>query len=145
MDLRGELLCGEGPAVAEPRPLRAERGDRVRGSAPQRRPMRRARRARPSWRGAVIRLFVLLSLWGLIVGGSILGYFALTLPDTSQLTVAERRPSVTVLARDDSLIGCFGVLFGKPLSLREMSPYLPEAVMAAEDRRFYSHFGVDPI
>jgi penicillin-binding protein 1A len=26
-----------------------------------------------------------------------------------------------------------------------MSPYLPEAVVAIEDRRFYSHFGVDPI
>src|SRR3954452_12670240 len=145
MDLRGELLCGGRPAVAEPRPLRADRGDRIRGSAPQRRPMRRARRARPSWRGAVIRLFVLLCLWGLIVGGSVLGYFALTLPDTSQLTSAERRPSVTVLAADDSLLGTFGDLFGRPLSLGEMSPYLPEAVIAAEDRRFYRHFGVDPI
>src|SRR3954451_16797948 len=107
--------------------------------------MPRAGCVRGSWRGAVIRLFVLLCLWGLIVGGSVLGYFALTLPDTSQLTVAERRPSVTVLARDDSLIGSFGDLFGKALSLREMSPYLPQAVIAAEDRRFYSHFGVDPI
>ena len=26
-----------------------------------------------------------------------------------------------------------------------MSPYLPDAVIAAEDRRFYSHFGIDPI
>ena len=26
-----------------------------------------------------------------------------------------------------------------------MSPYLPNAVIATEDRRFYSHFGVDPI
>src|SRR6202163_2626098 len=26
-----------------------------------------------------------------------------------------------------------------------MSPYLPKAVIATEDRRFYSHFGVDPI
>src|SRR4051812_32509891 len=145
MDLRGELLCGGGPAVAEPRPLRADRGDRIRSSAPQRGRMRRARRARPSWRGAVIRLFVLLCLWGLIVGGSVLGFFALTLPDTSQLTAAERRPSVTVLAADDSLIGSSGDLFGKALTLREMSPYLPKAVVAAEDRRFYSHFGIDPI
>jgi len=131
--------------VGEPRPLRAHRGDRIRGSAPPRGPMRRAGRVGNSWRGAVIRLFVLLCLWGLIVGGSVLGYFALMLPDTSQLASAERRPSVTVLAADDSLLGTFGDLFGKPLSLGEMSPYLPEAVIAAEDRRFYSHFGVDPI
>src|SRR4051794_7803732 len=131
--------------MAEPRPLRANRRDRIRGSAPQRGPMRRASRVRGSWRGAVIRLFVLLCLWGLIVGGSVLGYFALTLPDTSQLASAERRPSVTVLAADDSLIGTFGDLFSKPLSLGEISPYLPDAVIAAEDRRFYRHFGVDPI
>ena len=74
-----------------------------------------------------------------------LGYFALTLPDTSELTRAERRPSVTVLAADGSLLATFGDLFGQPLTLREMSPYLPKAVIATEDRRFYSHFGVDPI
>ncbi len=26
-----------------------------------------------------------------------------------------------------------------------MSPYLPDAVLATEDRRFYHHFGIDPI
>src|SRR5262249_19271750 len=35
--------------------------------------------------------------------------------------------------------------FGRPLSLQEMSPDLPKAVIATEDRRFYSHFGIDPI
>jgi penicillin-binding protein 1A len=81
----------------------------------------------------------------MIVGGGVFGYFALTLPDTSELTRAERRPSVTILAADGSLLTTFGDLFGQPLTLREMSPYLPKAVIATEDRRFYSHFGVDPI
>jgi penicillin-binding protein 1A len=106
---------------------------------------RRTVRTRRSWRSAALRLSALVLLWVLIIGGGVLGYFALTLPDTSQLASAERRPSVTVLAADDSLIGTFGDLFGKPLTLRQMSPYLPKAVMAAEDRRFYSHFGLDPI
>jgi penicillin-binding protein 1A len=30
-------------------------------------------------------------------------------------------------------------------SLRDYSPYLPKAVMASEDSRFYWHFGVDPL
>src|SRR5215831_18741905 len=92
-----------------------------------------------------IKTFVLLLLWTAIIGGGVLGYFALTLPDTSELTHAERRPSVTVLAADGSLLATFGDLFGQPLTLREMSPYLPKAVVATEDRRFYNHFGVDPI
>ena len=84
-------------------------------------------------------------LWGAILGGGALAYFALTLPNTDQLTVAERRPSVTVLAADGSIIATFGDLFGQPLTLKQMSPYLPKAVVATEDRRFYSHFGIDPI
>ena len=91
-----------------------------------------------------IKTVVLLLLWTAIIGGGVLGYFALTLPDTSELTHAERRPSVTILAADGSLLATFGDLFGQPLSLREMSHYLPKAVVATEDRRFYSHFGVDP-
>jgi penicillin-binding protein 1A len=125
--------------VGSSRAPRGGRGDRIGVSAPTR------GRRRRSWRNGALRLCLLLVLWGLIGGGGVVGYFALTLPDTSQLAVAERRPSVTVLAADDSLIGTFGDLFGKPLALREMSRYLPEAVVAAEDRRFYSHFGVDPI
>ncbi len=91
------------------------------------------------------KLGVLLGLWGLIIGSGALAYFAFTLPDTSQLTVAERRPSVTILAADGSPIASFGDLFGRPLTLKEMSPFLPKAVIATEDRRFYSHFGIDPI
>ncbi len=127
--------------MAEPR-LRADPAERIR-PPPQRRPRRRGV-ARVILRGA-IGIVVLVLLWTAIIGGGVLGYFALTLPDTSELTRAERRPSVTVLAADGSLLATFGELFGQPLTLREMSPYLPKAVIATEDRRFYSHFGIDPI
>src|SRR6202008_2630994 len=106
--------------------------------------LRRCGAGRAILRG-VARIAILLVLWAAIIGGGGLGYFALTLPDTSELTRAERRPSVTILAADGSLLATFGDLFGQPLTLQEMSPYLPKAVIAPEDRRFYSHFGVDPI
>src|SRR6516165_6909633 len=127
--------------MAEPR-LRADPADRLR-PAPNVAP--RHRRANRGILRGLTRIAVLLLLWAVIIGGGALGYFSLTLPDTSQLTAAERRPSVTILAADGSLLTTFGDLFGQPLTLREMSPYLPKAVIATEDRRFYSHFGVDPI
>src|SRR6516164_8505672 len=127
--------------MAEPR-LRADPADRLR-PVPNVAP-RRHRAGGRVLRGT-IRIAVLLLLWAAIIGGSVLGYFALTLPDTSDLTRAERRPSVTILAADGSLLTTFGDLFGQPLTLQEMSPYLPKAVIATEDRRFYSHFGIDPI
>jgi penicillin-binding protein 1A len=127
--------------VAEPR-LRVEPADRVRPSR-TRAPRQRARGKRFLLRAS--KLALLVFLWTAIVGSVVLGYFALTLPDTGELTRAERRPSVTILASDGSLLTTYGDLFGQPLTLKEMSPYLPKAVVATEDHRFYSHFGVDPI
>src|SRR5579864_3269721 len=128
------------PAMAEPRP-RLRPGDRVGAPQGRRPPPHRQRRGV----GGIWRFTILLALWAAIVGVCALGFFALTLPDTSRLTVAERRPGVTILAADGSTLASFGDLFGRPLGLREMAPALPRAVVAAEDRRFYRHFGVDPI
>src|ERR1700732_2496399 len=127
--------------MAQPR-LQADPRDRIRPMS-ERRP-RQGGTGRGVF-GGVARIAVLLLLWTAIIGSVLLGYFALTLPDTSELTNAERRPSATILAADGSLLTTFGDLFGQPLTLKEMSPYLPKAVIATEDRRFYSHFGIDPI
>src|SRR3954452_25517852 len=108
------------------------------GRAPRRRPRR-------SFLGRLARLGLLLFLWCAILGGAVLAYFAFTLPDTSQLGIGERRPSITILAQDGTTLGTFGDLFGEPVSLREKSPFLPHAVIAPADRRFYSHVGIDPI
>ena len=134
--------------MAEPPRLRVDPDDRPRAAAPRGRPSRRAppgARARRRFVRGAAKLALLLFLWGAIVGGGVLGYFAFTLPDTSQLAVAQRRPTVTILAEDGSVIASLGDLFGQPVTLKEMSPYLPKAVIATEDRRFYSHFGIDPI
>jgi len=127
--------------MAEPK-VRLDPADRIRP------PRRRGPRQRASGKGlfaGAIMIGVLLFLWMVILGGVVLGYFALTLPDTGELTRAERRPSVTILASDSTLLTTYGDLFGQPLTLKEMSPHLPKALIATEDRRFYHHFGIDPI
>jgi penicillin-binding protein 1A len=133
--------------MTEPR-LRADPADRLAHGRERRlkAPLPRPRPVRiRSWSISAIRLGILLSLWTAILGGGVLGYFAVTLPDTGELNRSQRRPSVTILAADGSLLSTYGDLFGQPLTLQEMSRYLPEAVIATEDRRFYSHFGIDPI
>ena len=37
-----------------------------------------------------------------------------------------------------------GEMAGANVSLKDLPPYLPKAFIAIEDRRFYSHYGVDP-
>ncbi len=105
----------------------------------------RPRRGKPERRLGPWRFLILVGLWGFIAGLGVLGYFALTLPNTRDLTMAQRKPSITVLADDGSLIATYGDLFGQPLRLRDMPKYLPEAVIATEDRRFYSNIGIDPV
>nr|WP_247887438.1 PBP1A family penicillin-binding protein [Azospirillum sp. SYSU D00513] len=75
----------------------------------------------------------------------VLGYFALDLPDISKVAQFERRASVVVLAADGSEFARFGDLYGTTLSVDDLPPHLVNAVLAIEDRRFYSHFGVDPM
>ncbi|RYI99948.1 MAG: PBP1A family penicillin-binding protein, partial [Acetobacteraceae bacterium] len=63
-------------------------------------------------------------------------------PDS--LPAATRRPSVTLLAADGSMLATQGDLYGETVRLRDLPAHLPAALMAVEDRRFRSHFGIDP-
>ena len=38
-----------------------------------------------------------------------------------------------------------GDLAGAVLPLKELPSYVPKAFIAIEDRRFYEHYGVDPL
>ncbi|MBL4646430.1 MAG: transglycosylase domain-containing protein, partial [Rhizobiales bacterium] len=86
-----------------------------------------------------------LALWGAIGVGGILIYFAAELPQISEISIPERAPNVQILARDGTLIANRGETGGETVRLEHLPPYLPQAVMAIEDRRFLSHFGIDPL
>jgi penicillin-binding protein 1A len=107
------------------------------------------RRASPAWRRRLLWLGLKWSAVGAIWSGFaallFLGWCAYDLPDVSGLNDVKRQPSVTLLAADGSLIASYGDLYGEFTHLEQMSPYLPAAVIATEDRRFYSHHGIDPI
>jgi len=86
-----------------------------------------------------------LGVWGLIAFGALLGFYAAYLPPASEWEVPKRPPNVQILAAGGEMIGNRGDTGGEAIRLEQVPPYLPEAVIAIEDRRFYSHFGVDPI
>jgi penicillin-binding protein 1A len=50
-----------------------------------------------------------------------------------------------VVAADGAALATFGGLYGEPVRVAGLPPYLPQAVLAVEDRRFYGHFGIDPL
>jgi penicillin-binding protein 1A len=98
--------------------------------------------------GGLLRLFrllVLLAVWGgLCLGGALL-FFAWDLPRPEAALAVTRRPSVTLEAADGRLLSTSGDLYGERVRLADLPAYLPGALMAVEDRRFRSHFGLDPV
>jgi penicillin-binding protein 1A len=104
----------------------------------------------PSKRNRTLASFVLkwtlvLGVWGLVVFAGALAWFAYTLPDISGINTFNRRPSMTFIAADGAVVATYGDLYGGAVDLKDMPPHLPQAVLATEDRRFYSHFGLDPM
>ncbi len=59
------------------------------------------------------------------------------------LYALNRPASYTFLTETGQVLGHSGARVGDRVQLRELPPYLPAAFLAAEDRRFYSHPGVD--
>jgi penicillin-binding protein 1A len=66
-------------------------------------------------------------------------------PDQAALWRLNQPPSMAFQDRTGVDIGWRGPARGEVLRLADLPPYVPRAFLAAEDRRFYSHFGVDPI
>ncbi|MEK9672163.1 MAG: PBP1A family penicillin-binding protein [Rhodospirillaceae bacterium] len=97
------------------------------------------------WLGAFFKWTATLAVWGLIAGMGVTAWFAYDLPDIDDAFKTTRRPQVTVLASAGEVIHQGGDLYGEPVDLAKLPPALPAAVLATEDRRFYGHFGFDPI
>lgn len=96
--------------------------------------------------GLIRRLFywcIVLGIWGVIGVAGVVIYFASQMPSASSWEVPARAPNIKIVAVDGTVIANRGATGGEALSIDEMSPYLPEAIVAIEDKRFYSHFGVD--
>ncbi len=99
------------------------------------------RRARLRWR--ITRWLLILGIWGVLAVGVVLVWFARDLPRPDTALDAARRPGLTLEDREGHPFATFGDVVGDPLRLSDMPTWLPEAAVAIEDRRFWSHPGID--
>ncbi len=53
-------------------------------------------------------------------------------------------PRITLLAADGTPIARNGAIVDRPVKAAELPPHVTQAFLAIEDRRFYSHLGIDP-
>jgi penicillin-binding protein 1A len=106
---------------------------------------RSGRRKGRSFLGRLAYGCVLLGLWCTIAVAGLVTYHATQLPPIDQLAVPKRPPNIAIVAADGTLLANRGETGGRNVSLKELPPYLPRAFVAIEDRRFYSHAGIDPV
>ena len=105
---------------------------------------RRARRRRRSVIGTLFFWVAIAAVWGVVFVAGLVAYYAQDLPDIGALSAPTRQPNITVLAADGSTLATIGNQYGEYVDVKSLPRFLPEAVIATEDRRFYSHFGIDP-
>jgi penicillin-binding protein 1A len=108
----------------------------------------RKRKSRERARIGLGRLFywgAVLGLWAAIAVVGVVVWVGAHLPAIQSLEIPKRPPTIQITGIDGSLLATRGEMAGANVALKDLPPYLPKAFIAIEDRRFYSHFGIDPI
>ncbi|HUD27852.1 MAG TPA: biosynthetic peptidoglycan transglycosylase, partial [Novosphingobium sp.] len=72
-----------------------------------------------------------------------IGYLAVTAPLSKSLQPIAP-PEITLLAADGTPIARNGAITDAPVDVSTLPPHVVHAFLAIEDRRFYTHWGVDP-
>ena len=105
-----------------------------------------ARRRRWTRRGLwAAKWSAVAAIWGAIVVASIVGWFAWDLPSIDHLAAETRRPHISIEAADGTLLAAYGDLHGDRIDAANLPPHAVAALTSIEDRRFFRHFGLDPL
>jgi penicillin-binding protein 1A len=106
-------------------------------------------RARPGGFVGFVRRSIywmlVLCLWVTMAVAGVVIYYGAKMPSAETWAMPKRPPNIKIVDVNGELLANRGSTGGEAIPLEAMSPYIPEAVIAIEDRRFYSHWGVDPI
>ena len=95
--------------------------------------------------GRVAYWSAVVGLWLVIatIGGAV--WVGAHLPPIQSLEIPKRPPSIKIVDLQGRLLATRGDMGGAAVPLKDLPRYVPQAFVAIEDRRFYSHYGIDPI
>jgi penicillin-binding protein 1A len=97
------------------------------------------------WIGRLFRVGFIAGLIGAIVVAIAVGVAYSSLPSYTELKSSPNGQMVRVHAADGTVIVSIGPSYGEWLAIGQIPQAMKTAMIATEDRRFNSHFGVDPI
>ena len=84
-------------------------------------------------------------LWLLIAGIGGVIWVGAHLPPIQSLEIPKRPPTIKIVDQQGHLLATRGNMGGSAVPLKSLPKHVPQAFIAIEDRRFYSHYGIDPI
>jgi penicillin-binding protein 1A len=129
-----------------PPPTRGDRRRRDDTATRTKSKPRRGRRGKSgSGFGRLLYWCFVLALWAAIGAIGLLIWIGIHLPPIQSLEIPKRPPSVLIVGTNGATLATRGDMGGAAVPLRELPDYVPKAFIAIEDRRFYSHHGVDPL
>src|ERR1700761_5371894 len=94
--------------------------------------------------GRLVYWCAVLGLWAGIAVVGLVVWAGAHLPPIQSLEIPKRPPTIEIVGVDGSVLAQRGEMAGANIALTDLPPYLPQAFIAIEDRRFYSHCGIDP-
>lgn len=128
-----EVADPRAPAVPPSDPFGGLNGGDVPPSGP-RLPLRK----RPWWRWTMRGLAAFIVLFTITIG-----WLIFTAPLSKSLEPPVP-PSITLLSAEGTPIARTGAEVGKPVDATKLPAHVVDAFIAVEDRRFRSHWGIDP-
>jgi penicillin-binding protein 1A len=93
----------------------------------------------------LFKVFFALGFWGAVAAAGLFAITWFSLDQKGLFQIPQREPGLMILASDGSEIAEQGTFFGDAVDIAELPDYVPNAIISIEDRRFYGHYGVDPI
>ncbi len=91
----------------------------------------------------ILKWGFIFSIWITIFGAMALVYYLHDLPSLSEMEAQKNRQTIEINYSDDEPITKFGGIYGSEIDFYELPSNLINAVIATEDRRFFSHYGID--
>lgn len=93
--------------------------------------------------GTISYWLTALALWGVVAGICVFIWVISDLPDPDEIWRKTDRAGITFVDINGKVIDTRGVADAPPVDLNTIPKYVPAAVVAIEDRKFYHHWGVD--
>ncbi|WP_260582340.1 transglycosylase domain-containing protein [Sphingopyxis sp. PET50] len=125
------------PAAPPPEPVPAGGVPLPDGAAPP--PVAPPLSRRRKWLRRLSRGFAIFAVLFILL----VGWLAITAPLSKSLEPIAP-PQITLLASDGTPIARTGAIVDAPVKAKDLPRHVTGAFLAIEDRRFYSHWGVDP-